>query len=363
MAKDILLYGYIWEYSALYFHEQIREATENDPETPLILRVNTEGGSPDYMQSVIAKAQSLEGQLEQVIGESQMHSSGFFLMCYLPKEKISCIDTTKGVLHRASYPSYIEKEPDFAGSIYEDVLKRVNKDLEAAMRARVDVEALEALPQMKEKGLTLKDIFKLDAVNEVILGAKDMKKIGLVGKIIKITPQRTTEIAAMVASFNKCRTMADFKLAAAAAVPPAKDDDEPTNDHIMDLAELKAKYPAIYAQAKAEGHAEGLTAGMAAEKDRVEAIMVFNEIDPVTVKAAIEGGKPLSQKQLAELQLKAFSANTLNAVKKDSAGNVITEDPKEDPKTDPKVDAQAKVKADFALEVRKKMGLKEKAAA
>jgi ATP-dependent protease ClpP protease subunit len=353
MAKDILLYGYIYEYSALYFHEQIREATQADAETPLILRVNTEGGSPEWMQSVIAKAQAIEEQLEQVIGESQMHSSGFFLMAYLPKEKISCIDTTKALLHRASYSKYIEDDPAFAGSIYEDVLKRVNKDLEAAMRARVDVEALEALPQMKAKGFTLKDIFKLDALNAVILGAKDLKKVGLVGKIIKITPTKVEESNAIAASFSKCRSFADFKLAASAKPEP----DEPINNDIMDLAELKAKFPAIYAQAKAEGHTEGLTAGVAAEKDRVEAIMVYNEIDPVTVKAAIESGKPFSMKQLAELQLKAFSSNTLTAVKKDSAGNVITETT-----TETKEDAEKKRLAGISAELDKRLGLKPKAA-
>lgn len=356
MAKDILLYGYLYSYSAEYFHLQINEATKEDPETDLVLRVNTQGGSPDFMQSICAKVQSMQEQFT-VVGESQMHSSGFFLMCYIPKDKVSCLDVTKGVLHRASYDPWLEKQESFKGSVYEDVLKRVNKDLEAALRARVDVEALEALPQLKDNNLTVKDIFKLDAYHEVVLGASDMKKIGLVGSVTKITPKKLAEVAAITAKFNQCRSVSDYKIAA--SVEPKKDD-EPTNDHIMDLAELKAKFPAIYAQAKAEGHAEGLTTGAASEKDRVEAILVFNEIDPATVKAAIESGKPLSQKQLAELQLKAFSNNTLAAVKKDSAGNVITEDPKEDPKG---ADPKEKIKADFSAEVRKKMGLKEKVAA
>lgn len=357
MAKEILLYGYIWERSALYFHEQIKEATEQNPDEPLILRVNTEGGSPDFMHSIMAKCQALDSQLEQVIGESQMHSAGFFLMCYIPKEKVVCLDVTKGVLHRASYSRYVEEDPKFKDSVFEDVLKRMNKDLEAAVRARVDVEALEALPQMKEKGITLKDIFKLDAYHEVILGANDLKKIGLVGKVVKITPKRAEEINALHASFSKCQTLADFKMAA-----QAKPIEDPThnNDEIMDLAELKTKYPAIYAQAKAEGHAEGLAAGAAAEKDRVESIMVYNEIDSEMVKAAIESGKPLSQKQISELQLKAISKTALQTVKKDSAGEVTTEDPKETDKTE---DPKAAAKASFEAEVRKKLGIKDKAAA
>lgn len=351
MAKEILLYGYIWEYNALYFHDQIREFQEEDPEATFLLRVNTEGGEPAYMQSIITKVQALADSFEGVVGEAQMHSAGFFLMCYIPKEKISCINTTNGVLHRASYSSWYEKSEGFKGSINESVLISANKELEKALRARVDVDALEALPQMKEKGFTLKDIFALDAYNEVLLSASDMKKIGLIGKIIQVTPKRQTEITALAAAFKDTRNFRDikeFKLAASTTI------DEPKNNDIMDLAELKAKYPAIYAQAKAEGHTEGLTAGIAQEKDRVEAILVFNEIDPTTVKAAIEGGKPLSQKQLMELQLKAFSKSTLGAVAGDSAKDIKTDAPKTE------ADEKTKQLTAFKDDVYTQMGIKKK---
>lgn len=358
MAKDILLYGEIYEYSAMYFFDQIKEAQEDDLEAELILRINCCGGNPQYGMGIIRKVQEMPEM--KIMVDGQASSMAFFLLCYV--NEVDAIDTSQFVLHRATWGEWYEASAGFKGSLDEKIMIKTNKDLERALRARIDVAVLETLPQFKENDLTLKDIFSLESRVEVLLSTQDMKKLGLVKTVTKITPAKLEAIKKTTEAFRDCKSVEQFKLAA--QTKPTKKEDEPIKNTIMDLAKLKAEYPALYAQVKAEGHTEGLTAGAAAEKDRVEAIMVFNEIDPATVKAAIESGKPLSQKQLAELQLKAFSNNTLNAVKKDSAGNVITEDPKEDPKTDAKKDdPKEKLKADFSAEVRKKMGLKEKAAA
>jgi hypothetical protein len=83
----------------------------------------------------------------------------------------------------------------------------------------------------------------------------------------------------------------------------------------MNLEKLKAEHPAIYAEAVAIGVKQGI----AEEKDRVEACLVFNEVDPAGVKAAIEAGKPLSQKQMADFSLKALSKNQLKALAGENA--------------------------------------------
>jgi ATP-dependent protease ClpP protease subunit len=317
MAKDILLYGTIYQYSAMFFASQITEATEENPEEELVLRVNCDGGSPEYGMSVIEKVQEMSEQFYIKVG-AMAHSMALFLLCYLDKKKVECIDTTQAVLHRAAWPEWIESQSSFLGSIYHQILVKTNKDLEKAFRAAVNVEILEALPQFAEKNITLKDIFSLESRVEVLLTANDLKKIGLVSKITKITPTKAVEMAAQLESFKKCTSLSEFKLAAQATPEVI----EKPKNKIMTLDELKAQYPAVYAQVKAEGHAEGITA----EKDRVESIMVFNEIDPAGVKAAIEAGKPLTAKQMSEFSLKSFSKQTLDAVKKDSMGNVITEE-------------------------------------
>lgn len=72
----------------------------------------------------------------------------------------------------------------------------------------------------------------------------------------------------------------------------------------MTLEELKAQHPALYAQIVAEAKA----AGAAEEKDRIEALMVYVDVDPDTVKAAIAEGREFSKKEIAEMNRKEVLA-------------------------------------------------------
>jgi ATP-dependent protease ClpP protease subunit len=350
MAKAILLYGQIWEYQVEYFYEQIKEAQEDDPEAELEILINCVGGNPGYGMSLIRKAQELEAA--PLIVEGMAHSMALFLLAYVPVERVSAIDTAQFVLHRASYGEWYEQSTAFKGSIEEKILVKTNKDLEKAFRARVDVAVLEALPQFTERNLKLRDIFSLESREEVLLTAQDMKKLGLVNDIIKVTPSRIAAIKTTAEAFKDCKTIEQFRLAAQTIQAKPKLAAETKPNDYMDLNELKTKYPALYAQVKAEGHAEGLAAGISQEKDRVESIMVFNHLDPEACKKAIEEGKPLSAKQMAEFQLKAISNTKLETIKKDSAGKVETD------KVDPeKTEEQKKLEA-FEKSARAHAGLK-----
>ena len=251
---------------------------------------------------------------------SQAHSMALFILCYIPKEKIECIDTTNAVLHRAAYPTWMEGSESFMGSVYFELLTKANKDLERAFRASVDVAILEDLPQFVDKGLKLKDIFSLESRHEILLSANDLKKIGLVSKINKVTPTKSAQMKTEIETFKKCRSIEEFRLAAKAA---NQSPEEPEiKDTVMTLDELKSKFPAIYAQAKAEGYTEGVDA----EFDRVNAALVFNHLDPKGVKEAIASKKPLTATQMAEFSLKAMSPSALAAIAKDSEVEVKTEE-------------------------------------
>lgn len=88
------------------------------------------------------------------------------------------------------------------------------------------------------------------------------------------------------------------------------------NKVAMTAAELLAQHPTV--------HAEILAAGVSAEKDRVDTWMVYHDIDPEAVAKGIESGKAVSGKEQATFLVKAAQGNTLNAIKRDSAGNIIT---------------------------------------
>jgi len=321
MAKDILLFGYISQYNAMFFFDQINEATEDNPDEELHIRVNTDGGEPEFMQSIMQKFQEIQAQAI-FKGGPALHSAGFFAMCYLPAERVEVLDVTQALLHRAAYPDWIESASGFSGSPLEVTMIKTNKDLEKAMRARIDVDALEALPQLKERNIKLKNIFSQDGRVEVVLTGADLKKIGLAGKVNKITPSKQAAFESQAKAFAKCESLRDFKLAAAAANPPKVDEPKKENT-IMNLAELKEKHPVIYAEA----YNEGVKAGVVKEKDRVEAALVYVDVDPVGVKKIIESGEAMSAKQIAEFGRKMQSSAALGKLESEAAKEVETGSP------------------------------------
>lgn len=350
---DILLYGSIWQYTAMWFFDQIKEAQEKNADATFNVRINTEGGSPEYGMGVIKKIQEISDLIDRIIVDMQAHSMGLFLLCYVDKEKTEANDTAQAVLHRAAYPTWMENASDFQGSIYADILTKTNKDLEKAFRARVDVAVLEALPQFVDKNIKLKDIFSMESRVEVLLTASDLKKIGLINKINKITPTKSAEVKTLATVFADCKSVEDFKMAAQAINPTAKS--ETQNDTIMDLKELKEKHPAIYQAAKADG----ITEGIAQEKERIEAIMVFADVDLKACVSAIESGKPLSAKAQAEMMRKSVSAESLKALKKENAEEVTTETTTDEvDETEEGKKKKAKVKT-FESDLDAQLGLKK----
>lgn len=347
MAKEILLYGHISEWNAMFFHNQIAEATEGNDDDLSVL-VNSEGGQPEYGISIIQKVQQLADRISLEIG-AMAHSMAFFLMCYIPKERITAIDVTKSVIHRAAYPSWFENSSDFKGSVYEDILVKTNKDLEKAFRASVDVDVFEALPQMKSKNITVKDIFSMDTRVEVMLSGSDLKKVGLVSKINKITPTRAAQMKTLASEFNNLHSVQEFKLA---AMKMAATNTAPQqNQNAMTLQEFKTNHPDLFAQVIAEG--------VTKEKNRVEAYMVFAADDLEAVKKGIESGADLSAKQMAEFTHKMAGKAILGKVKTGQAGaeaGASGEAPLPEAE-----EAKAKEQANFMKEVNgslKKLGVK-----
>lgn len=98
----------------------------------------------------------------------------------------------------------------------------------------------------------------------------------------------------------------------------------PNKNKAMTAAEVLAQHPTV--------HAEILAAGVSAEKDRVDTWMVYHDIDPEAVAKGIESGKAVTGKEQASFLVKAAQGNALNAIKRDSAGNIITAEATDDTK-------------------------------
>lgn len=307
MAKELYLYNPIYDFVA---KDLISAMNENMGEE-ITLRVNTPGGSVFSNYGICAKMIE-HGNINIKVDGTAM-SSGANLLLYA--KSVECLDTSVFLFHRADM--YVSSEED------KEFLARINKDLKAKMLLKIDADLFKEVA-----GFSIDEMFNSEKRIDVILDAKQAKKLGLVNKINKLTPSEVT-------AFNN-------KMFAVAAI--SNPVTEPKQTIKMDILKLKAEHPSVFAEAVALGVAE--------EKDRVGACLAFIEIDPKGVVEAIKSGKPLSATQMAEFSVKAMSGKMKAAAIADSADTVTTDDEKK-----AKTEAEAKVSA-FEVEARRNLGLK-----
>jgi hypothetical protein len=130
--------------------------------------------------------------------------------------------------------------------------------------------------------------------------------MGLVNKVIPLSPSKRKEINAMASSIGMAALYED-----SATETIIKSDK-------MTIADVKAN-PEIFAALKADILAE--------EKDRMEAFAAFAEIDPKAVLDAIVKGDKFTQAFGAQMQVKAMSKTGLANVVNASAAPVNTPNP------------------------------------
>ncbi len=289
MAKEVLLYGRIDSEKAELFHEALQEAEGNDE---LMLRINSIGGEPEYGFGIIAMFNEIK-TAKKIRVDGQAHSTAAFLLCYA--ENAEALDVSEFLIHRAAYPIWMESSPNFDESMKGN-LNRINASLEKAFRAKVDTVKFEALPQMA--GKKIKDIFSIENRIDVFLTAKEAKSIGLINKVIPLTPSITAEIK----GYAKAASGEEKIFIPKEAIKPI----EPIiNKNKMTADQLKSEHPDVFnAIAKS---------AVVAERDRVGAWMAFNEIDAVAVAAGIEKGENLSQKDMAEFTRKGIAKGAVAA--------------------------------------------------
>lgn len=297
---DILLYTDIYSYSSAEFIRQLDAVTGEE----VTVRVNTDGGDPQYAWGMISKFIEFQGKkLIKVDGKAR--SMGAYFLCYV--DDAECLDISEFVLHRAAAASWIENDPEQM-KLYGPFLDQINKYLRAGLEAKIDVAKLKEL-----KGVTMNQLFSMDGRVEITLNAKEAKQIGLVNRIVSITPAKKKEIKAL-----EMRAAAQYIPSEAEKEIPAQ---PPTNTpKKMDLNTLRTEHPEVFAQAVAIGTAQ--------EKDRTGAWLAFASVDLEAVAKGIKDGETLSQTSMAELSLKALGKTTLQKIESASAGKIeTTEEP------------------------------------
>lgn len=337
MAKQILLYGEFFDFSARMFLEEIEELKDDD----ISLRMNTIGGDPEASFGMIDRFQKHEGE-KTIQVDGKAYSMGAFFLCYV--DKAECLDVSTFLIHRAAFPEWVEASDSLFTQDMRDRLDNMNKKLKKALEAKIDVDKFE-----KISGVTLNQLFSMDGRIDVMLNAKQAKQIKLVNKINNITP----EIQASIQTNNgemmrmAAKYVGEEKPSAKEDVPEVKTIEIKNTN--MDLSKFKAEHPSLYAQVMEEG----IKAGVAQEKDRAGAWLAFADIDIKAVSEGIKEDKTLSATDMAELTRKGISAKVLGETEEDAPEDVET------PPTADKEQPEAKKEVlAFEAKVKESMGMK-----
>ena len=340
--NEILIYGGIYEWTASEFIKAFAEI-EGDS---VIVRMNTDGGSPLDGHGMMARFQEFEGN-KTVKVDGKAYSTGFFMCLYA--DNVECLDVSQFMVHRASYGEWFEKSEYFTQPLREN-LASINADLEKAFRNKLNVAEFE-----KIKGVKVKDIFSMDSRIDVFLNAKEAKQVGLVSKINTITPKKAQELKASyerVAAKHGFGFDSNFSGLPTGTETPTGTVEKPTTDNnkvnnknkYMTIEQFKAENPELFAQIQ--------STAVETEKDRVNAWLKFIDVDAKAVTEGIKEGKKLSQEAMADFSVKMFAKNTTEKVTAEGKETVV-----ETTVVENKESNQPNPVADFASKVRELAGL------
>ncbi len=284
MAKEIYLYSGLYNSSAMELMQAVTEMIGKD----CTILENCYGGDVFATMGIQAKFKEHGNVTVKVMGAA--FSGGFNILMYA--KKVIALSTARFLIHRADgYASTPEEKA---------LLDSMNVDLKAQMSKRVDDSKLIAM-----KGVSMDALFNPETRIDLFLTAQEMKELNMVDEIEVLSPMEM-----------KAHEELMFRVAANYTEP--KKIENPTNIVMTTLAELKEKFPALYALAVADG--------VKAEKDRVGAVLVFAHLDMEGAKKIIASGEPMTATQMAEFSLKQLSPEALKKIEVDAAGKVITEE-------------------------------------
>lgn len=299
MPQEVLLYGQIWEYSAAEFINSINEVDSGEE---LSVRINSIGGDVAYGWGMIAKFNEFEGKKSvKVDGMAASMAAFYALYC----EDVECLDVSEFMFHRAAFSSWYEE--NYMTESDKAQLKVINASLEKAFRNKIDVEKFENLKKNKDAGITVKSMFSMDSRIDVYLTPSEAKQIGLVNKIVTITPSKKAQIEAT------------YQRIAAQYSGGNKNQTTNQNPSKMTKDDFKREHPEAYAAIVNEG--------VSIERERVGAWNVYATIDPEAVQAGIKSGEALTATKTQEFLLKSVQPQAVKAIEANGANPVQTEAP------------------------------------
>ncbi len=320
MAKEILLYGDLWGYSAAEAVTLLNEARNSD----VTIRFLSDGGEIRAGWAILGKLKELKGR-KVFKNDGEANSMAAFAFMY--NDNNEALDVASFGLHRAGYPSIYESSEFFTDNDRKELTEK-NSKLRAAMEARLDIPAFERIAKC-----TLDEFFSLDDRREVCLTASEALECKLIDRITTITPEIRTNIE--VESERIYAKFSPHKIAART---------EPTIPTTMTADEIKSKYPDAYKAIYAKGKAKGIEV----ELDRAGSILAYIDADQKGVIEAHKSGKPLTETMRSEFALKATAKSAVATLEDESETNITVKAEKITPgAASAKTAAAEKAKAEF----------------
>jgi ATP-dependent protease ClpP protease subunit len=323
--KEIILYNYLYDASAANFIAQLEAYKDED----VVIRMNTGGGSPESTFGMIAKL-SERTKATKIKVDGKANSMGAFMLAYTQDNE--ALDVSEILIHRAAYPSWVEKDANIMTPEMWSSLNRVNGKLREALEAKVNATLFQAIT-----GKTMDDVFNTTTRIDVILTAQQAKEIGLINKVVNITPTMQAEIKGHYAmAAQSGLEVMPF------AIPEIKEATTTITikNNTMTVTELNAQYPNLVADI------------VASERDRVNSFLVFAHLDLDACKKGISEGSALSATQMAEFTLKAAQAQFMLNAENGSPANVTPA------KVETPQATEAKQEADFWKEAIENVNIK-----
>ena len=307
--KELFLYDGFYSFTIETLISKMKEAGDD---SDITIRVNSGGGSVFAGWGLVGEMQKRKGKTTLSIDGN---ASSMAFITALFADKVTCLSTTKFGVHRADM--YVETDDE------KKMLSDTNNAIRSAFESKLNEEAFTNIT-----GKTFDQIFTESPRPTVWLSADDAVAIGLVNQedVLVLTPKIAADLSSKIV----------MHMGAYEEEPESKQtSNNKNNDKKMEAQEIKA----ITDEATAK------------EKARVDAWMVFAEIDLAKVKAGIDSGKEISAKEINEFLLAQSNAKNLDKIERASAETVKTPE-------ELKAQEQAELEAEEAA-LEAELGLKK----
>lgn len=327
MPKELLVYNDIYSYTAAAFVRDLDAITGD-----VSIRINSRGGEVDFGWSMLSKMADHKGK-KSIKVDGKAESMACYMLCY--GAYAEGLDVSTYMLHRAGYSREFESNTDLFTVQMQSELTAINDKLRAALEARVNSATFERI-----SGISIERLFSLEERVTVRFNAEEALAVGLIDKIIQLTPQAKGEILRLASSVDGqvYERVAAFS------------EDKPKTS-TMTPSELRAKYPEAFNEAEQNA--------VKAERDRVGAWMAFADADPEAVAKGIKDGETLGQTAMAELSIKKFAKSSQKQIEDENQAPVATPEPES--KEAKELTEAEKAEAKLYGELVNALGVKEKA--